>query len=51
MVKKMSAKNKAFWDSILYGEKILSDEEAEEFMESIAWIRKEHGYRDRFLKD
>lgn len=47
----MSAKNKAFWDTILNSEKILSDEEAEEFMESIAWIRKEYGYRDRFLKD
>ena len=51
MKKKMSAKNKAFWDSILNGEKILSDEDADEIMESINEIRKEYGFRDRFLKD
>ena len=49
MVKKMSAKNKAFWDSILNGEKILSDEDVKEMKKDIAWIRKEPGFRDWFL--
>ncbi len=35
----------AFWEDILGGEKILSDNEAEELQEVVHRLRKEYGFR------
>lgn len=37
----------ACWNKILYGERILSDEEAEEMLEMSKKLRKEWGFRKR----
>ena len=39
------ARNRDFWNSILKGEKILSDKEAEEMIALVRNLRKEHGFR------
>lgn len=39
------ARNRDFWNSILKGEKILSDKEAEEMLVVVRELRKERGFR------
>ena len=39
------ARNKEFWNSILKGEKLLSDKEAEEMLAVVRGLRKECGFR------
>lgn len=36
---------KVFWKEILYGEKILSDKEAEDLQNVVKHVRKESGFR------
>ncbi len=39
------SKNKEFWHEILHGEKMLSDEEAEDMKRHVRKLRKEYGFR------
>ena len=45
MVEEYKKKTKEFWDDILKGSAVISDEEAME--ETISRIRKEYGFRDK----
>jgi hypothetical protein len=46
MINEFEKNNKRFWDDILYGEKLMSDKEAEEMFESTKKIRNEKGFRE-----
>jgi len=45
LVKEHKKNSSAFWNSILKGEKLLSDSEAKELESSIKNVRKEYGFR------
>lgn len=46
MIKEFEKNNRKFWDEILYGEKLMTDKEAEEMIKITKEIRKERGFRD-----
>ena len=46
MIKEFEKNNRKFWDEILYGEKLMTDKEAEEMIKITKDIRKERGFRD-----
>ena len=45
MVHDYEKQSKDFWDSVLHGEKILSDAEAQEMHKTVRKLRKEYGFR------
>ena len=45
LVKGHTKNSTAFWNTILKGEKILSDKEAEELEAAVKSVRKEYGFR------
>lgn len=45
MVERRKEQQSSIWNHILSGEKILSDEEAEEMLEVVRKIRSEYGFR------
>jgi len=47
MVEEYKKKTKEFWDDILKGPAVISDEEARAMEETISRIRKEYGFRDK----
>ena len=46
MIKEFEKNNRKFWDEILYGEKLMTDKEAEEMIKITRDFRKERGFRD-----
>ena len=46
MVKEHETNSSQFWNNILEGDKILSDEEAKELQSHIKSLRKNHGFRE-----
>ena len=47
LVEEYKKKTKEFWDDILKGPAVISDEEARAMEETISRIRKEYGFRDK----
>ena len=47
MVEEYKKKTNEFWDDILKGPAVISDEEARAMEETISRIRKEYGFRDK----
>ena len=45
-IEKSKESNRKFWDEILYGEKLMTDKEAEEMIKITRDFRKERGFRD-----
>ena len=45
MINEFEKNNRKFWDEILYGEKLMTDKEAEEMKKITKKIRKERGFR------
>lgn len=46
MVSEFNRNNRKFWEEILYGEKLMSDKNAEEMLKITKNIRKEKCFRD-----
>lgn len=47
MVMEYKKKTKEFWEDILKGPAVISDEEARAMQETISRIRREYGFRDK----
>lgn len=47
MVEEYKKKTKEFWDDILKGPAVISNEEARAMEETASGIRKEYGFRDK----